>query len=719
MDDPRSELLHGFRLHPGSLNPTVPKEVFARAGGWRRHKREAPVAETRQPLEVETRRAESEDKKEKAKLFNLRWDRERGVLGKTVAAMADAELPPSSNHLTRVMFTLFAVGAHGKRERVAEKEAHLKDGTARAEFRLPAPESHAASQGTSHAPREFLFTAKHARAKTAESGPLMAEPGNHKAAPLIFYSPSRAKYLVLKTEEEIRHWMDEAKRMGELLGATAKAWEIEAAGPRRKELDRIAKVGDKLFGPKGTNARANVLVEELFQLTPFNKTDRGGKGWIYVRTPEDHPDSSKGHWRAQTDEELRNELDKLVSIKRNEVPWLKPKVRLTFFKQEPKHGEAWAWKGVDNRDRSAGSFDYSAQAALMRWTTGFDGVEATFDPNKKKITVTASAQSTFAIAEGEMSGTWAWPDRDGLDILRFLPVAVHRVPGMECRLRTIVKTSASAFAGVSIRGALTFPAIDWKDGWKTSAKAEGNVFAGVQASVGIKVALEWAEAGSKPFAALASISGEWGATLGFSAQGVFAVEYENGRFKFNMAGGLALGLGARENFSIDVAAGEAWNLLSHLFHCIDHHRLDALVQKGYDAFVRESKIIWHTGKALAAEVRDEGNFAKACVRESSGLRKLIGGTPPPALADSLRTLMEEPEEEDFRAILLILNGCGPHQLRWTLRNLSDTPIPGREKEALDEGRKKLFDFGRDEKHMKNSREVYIDRLTALFAEKGI
>jgi hypothetical protein len=170
--------------------------------------------------------------------------------------------------------------------------------------------------------------------------------------------------------------------------------------------------------------------------------------------------------------------------------------------------------------------------------------------------------------------------------------------------------------------------------------------------------------------------------------------------------------------AFEVSAEAAFHFIAHLYQCIDHRWLDELTQEAFEAFARHASAVWHEGRALAASLKGEADFAKACVRESAGIRTLVAGTPPVSLAESLRTLMAEPDEKDFNSILLILNGCGPYQLRSTLRNLPGTLIVGRENAALEEGKSMIRGFAKNVKAFEKFRNDYLSRVESIFADKG-
>jgi hypothetical protein len=747
LDNPHLELLRKhFSLHPGGLNPVVPREVFAKAGGWNgRHKRPAPAPapeEAREVIEMAANAVEAEpaEKKREVKLMNLRWDRERAFFEETAMASAEAEVPSSCSHLTRIVFSLFACGPDGSREHIAEADAHLREGKAEVEFELTRPRR----KGKPAQAAEYVFTAKHARSKTVESPPLQAHEGDTEFRGMIFYSPSRDQYLVLNDPEAIDFWLKEIDGVERLRGRTARAWEMPDPTRRREALDAIGEETVKLFGEKGTVAHSKGALDELL-LIKKDSSIRTLPSWIFVpRHERGGVVEVKGHWRKRTDKTVQRELDKLLrGNPKDPCPWFKAQMKLALFKREPMQNQVWEWKRED-KDHDGG-FRFSSQAAVLRYAMGWEGVEGVFDLKKKKIAASTSAQATFSAAEGELSGTWMWPCEEGIDLLPFLLCMGYPVQaatyGKECRLRVSIRVGASAFAGVSLRGALTFPSIDMSDGWRKtsgSASLEGSFFAGAQANTSLRIAAEWAPSLKANFETLAMISCEVGGSAGLAAEGKISIELKEKRFRFRMYGGLAFGLGLRESVMFDASVAAGYHLIAHLFHCIDHKWLDEITSEAFDEYRKYASALLHQGGALAESgMRDlraaavaagrATSFAKACVRESAGLRTLLAGTPPAALAEALETLMETPEAADFHPIVLMLNACGPNQLLWTLRHLAVTPMPfpgdpalaAWKEKALADGKRRILDFAKDVKGLERLRRDYFFQVTDVFARNGV
>lgn len=99
------------------------------------------------------------DQKPKVRLHTPLWDRELGYFNGKATARVSADLPPESAHMTRIIFTVFAVDPDGKRERIDGGETHLKDGVAEKELSLFYPSFKEGEQ----LPKvcSYLFSAKH------------------------------------------------------------------------------------------------------------------------------------------------------------------------------------------------------------------------------------------------------------------------------------------------------------------------------------------------------------------------------------------------------------------------------------------------------------------------------------------------------------------------------------------------------------------------------
>lgn len=136
---------------------------------------ESPEAE---PLELEAEPTSIEGPpitRPQAKLANARWMNKAGYFNETAIATVDGEIPPESNHITRVVFTLCAKLPDGTNDKIESKEAHLKEGSASVEFTLWIP---GFQDGSGQPPRkcEYFFLAKHRDSDKVRSTVLSVTP---------------------------------------------------------------------------------------------------------------------------------------------------------------------------------------------------------------------------------------------------------------------------------------------------------------------------------------------------------------------------------------------------------------------------------------------------------------------------------------------------------------------------------------------------------------
>jgi hypothetical protein len=736
LDDPLFSLLrHRQATHPGGLSPGLPLGVPVRAGGAPLRKPAPPrgaVPEEGEPLVLPAIAIESgpePEPKPVVKLFNPRWDRERARSGAHAMASVEAEIPSSCAHLTRVVFSFHACLADGKLRAMVEKDAHLREGRAEVRFDLPTEEADG---------RGYIFFAKHARSENLRSPKLATEDGvEEDAVKLMFFSPARNQYLVLATEEDVKDWMNHIAEMEALRGKTLQAWQILDPAKRLVTLDEVGKKAEELFGEKGTTARTKSGLEELL-LMADNRRDGDAPSWVYVnRHARRDGTPVSGAWRGHGDATVRKQLDKLLkrTSEERKNPWFKTQVKMRLFKAEVRSGQAWGWRLPEKEPRPGGPrdeprFEFTGDAAALRYMAGWDGGEVSFDPKKKKVHVGTSVNAALSLFEGKLSGKWLWPDADGIDIIRFLrnEIGVGKAlrQGLECRLRTSVEVSGSTFAGFSLTGSLAFPALDFSKGWaKTSAEAGAGVsgFLGIQAAAGVKVALDWSPSRAVAFKALASVGGELSATAGLAGEAKLKVEWKGGRFRFQCSWGLAVGLGGKEQVTFDLSVNEGRDLLMHLCHCVDHHYLEEISAEAFAVLEEQAyALITRTTGPISRGWR----YLKAVLRESAGLRTTLRGMPPAALARVLLDLMRMPEQEDFRAVLLMLNACSPSQLLWTLRSLSGMDLSGfldpdyeeRKASACGKGKLLLLDFGKGIPGLEQARLRYVEELRSLYYSKG-
>ncbi len=100
------------------------------------------------------------------KLTNLKWAVDSAHFEQNVEITMDIDIPKSLENITRVIVTVYALGANGKRETIKAKELWAKDGRVQGDFVLYPPSKHEERSAASY---PYIYTAKHRDSKEMES----------------------------------------------------------------------------------------------------------------------------------------------------------------------------------------------------------------------------------------------------------------------------------------------------------------------------------------------------------------------------------------------------------------------------------------------------------------------------------------------------------------------------------------------------------------------
>ena len=99
-----------------------------------------------------------------------------------------------------------------------------------------------------------------------------------------------------------------------------------------------------------------------------------------------------------------------------------PKLKALIWESESIERKwPWKFKTIENSggvDTAAGYFSGAYEAQFLRFLAGANA-ESEFDLRKKIIKLTASANASYSLAEGTISGKWSLPDKNGFDIFGF------------------------------------------------------------------------------------------------------------------------------------------------------------------------------------------------------------------------------------------------------------------------------------------------------------
>jgi hypothetical protein len=163
------------------MNPKSHDDVFvkSKAGGAGRTRKAEPAPVLEDPPEAIAEPAQAKPEPV-VTLSNPAWGDEKPVFNGKISVTVQAAVPPEYAHLTRIEFKLIALPPNGKREEIRPVQSgHLAEGTAKAEVTLFIPEYR--DEGRQPEECKYVFTAKHAKSKEAESPPITAKAAPAKA----------------------------------------------------------------------------------------------------------------------------------------------------------------------------------------------------------------------------------------------------------------------------------------------------------------------------------------------------------------------------------------------------------------------------------------------------------------------------------------------------------------------------------------------------------
>ena len=264
-------------------------------------------------------------------------------------------------------------------------------------------------------------------------------------------------------------------------------------------------------------------------------------------------------------------------------------------------------------------------------------------------------------------------------------------------------------------------------------------FAGASAEGKLALDLEWCKNKTAKFDMLSAIGGTAAGTALLGAEGKFEFSYADGKVRFESGLMLTLGIGGRVGLSFEIGVDKAIELFSHLFRSVDWHRVDAVTLLAFEFYVNVTfaNIIaagklgeyvfekakgywdWFDDQKMNPEILKQ---SKTNIRNNIGSVDDLKNSPPETKGHLILTLMATTEEDDFNAIIKILEAAETdHELKWVLRNAQDaipisTKSTDKEKgDALDEGIKRVGNFGNN----LDEYSTYVNRFMEILNEKNI
>ncbi len=605
--------------------------------------------------------------------------------------------------------------------------------------------------------REELYSVwkahDHKPAGISDSAMIFAAPGMNNGEGGWFVCEEKQIDSLINEVTELIDLQEEILQFRE----SCRAAEIsEVTTQKAKELEE--KVAEKFKGITKNPAEA---IQELLLVKSNPRWPSAMSKRVYIRPYQTKNGTVGGHWRKNNHGSIEKALKKWLrqeNQKGNADGGMDLMLKAMIWESD-KLDEKWPWefktlKGKKGQDTAAGYFEGSAEAQFFRFVAGANaGTEFNF--KDMEIKLTASGNAIYTLAEGTVSGLWSLPGENGFDIFDHLVLSTNArnalKNGHECRFRLTTKAQAKAFAGAAITAAVGLPCIDLSRNDKlesgrnnkAAAGASASGFAGASLEGKIAAIIQWRDQLNLQFDDLAQVGAFGGGGAGIGGEAKFEIKYDNGKIRFE-AGALAvLGVGGKGGAAFELGVEEGIELMAHLFNCVNFHRMDSVAWAAFEVymnvtfmqFVVAGKVALKIGDTISSwlsrrkEVDPFLKQTKQAIYVNINDKKKLQNSPPEALGELLQTLTEAPKEEDFNAILKVLQSAegrndDAHKLKWIIRSFHDAELSRRgnvtdamKKAALEEGIRELMGFGGDIDEIQ--RNQYVNQIQVTLQRNGI
>lgn len=557
---------------------------------------------------------------------------------------------------------------------------------------------------------------------------------------MIFYAPGRNEFFEVEEADldALIAEVDELNALQEEIAEFRRKFDGDSADSKehvQKAQELEEKVKEKF---QGVDVKASDAIQELLVITDNAKWGKY-KRRVYIRPYQTKRGNVKGHWRTTKDTKIRDKIRRWYkSAPDDQKPQLEKKLKAVLW-QSPKIDEHWPWefkfRAEGQKNTAVGSFAGSAEAQFFRFSAGV-AAESEFDLDEMKLKVGLEGNLSYNLAEGTASGRWTLPGEHGIDFFGLFDLheksadAIKK--GRECRFRLSLLADSKAFVGAGVTASVALPAIDlkgnppegdnWKQRWKDPggrsayAGAGGDAFAGASVEGALSSAAEWSPSKLEKFDALALVKGSLSGRAGAGIGGKIEIGYKKGKLVFELGAQVVAGLGGKAGYAFEVAIDEGFDLVAHIFYSVDYHYVKEVLGEAFFAFrdysfatFKESGVvIGNVATAAVEELQDFGGWLSKRMRMTKLLRetkhvirgniqdgKKLKNAPPETLGGQvLRTLMIEPEKDDFDAIIKVLESAdSPHELKWIVRSIENYLQEDPNGNLLNDGLRELLNFG--------------------------
>jgi hypothetical protein len=576
---------------------------------------------------------------------------------------------------------------------------------------------------------------------TLESDPLFMPAGGCADGGMIFFAPGRG------ANSEGEYFEIEESDLDALV---AHVEEIDALATEISELRRLFESGDESALQKseqleekvkkqlkGLTANPANAIQELLAVTDNVKWGKLKKR-VYIDPYATKRGQVKGHWRKTSDTKIRDKIQRwFQKTPDDQKSSLQKQLKGVLWKSDQIDTQwplKWRFSGQADADTAAGYFKATGEVQFCRFVAGVQA-DAAFDLDKMELQLAAHGELSYSLAEGTVTGQWSLPAKNGIDLFTLFLLNDKGKNAVkdrrQCLMRLTLEARGKAFAGAALSGAVALPAIDLSAqdenaGWcerkrkadqrMGRAEAGGEVFAGATAQGQIGAIGEWSPGSAVQFDSLAAIQAVAAGSLGVGAGAKVKFGYENGKLRFECGATVVAGLGGKAGYMFEVGIDEGFELLAHIMHSVYYHRVSEIAEEAFAAFrdysfatfCEAGELVGYAAARAVDEVRDfavwlSGKYSepeklkmiKAEIRARLNDSRKLEKSPPETLGGQiLRTIMATEEEEDFDAIIKVLESAETdHELKWIIRRIVDLHGKDPNGELLQKGIRQLAGYG--------------------------
>jgi hypothetical protein len=418
--------------------------------------------------------------------------------------------------------------------------------------------------------------------------------------------------------------------------------EIRRLNAQKTSENSVADEAVEIKDPPALMNSKNANIKSYDSVISFQYV-RGTRFKDMIRRLYTIPNSTQAPWydtssnKINTKKLLQSIKEQIKEVKDN--PWdkkLEVKLETTHefinvSAHEWKDDKTWPLPSINAK------INVSGEAQVFRFSSNASaGVK--WEPTENRVTMAAKIQAQAALAMGETSFKYTWPEGEAAHITHRYGKAQDAVVDFGC-FQFEFEIKLSGFAGASgmlgadiqaemkngmpqLKASSDFP------GSPPGAQAGVEVFVGVRVGCGVKGAVQWQDTlvNQAPWKKLAEVGAEVSGYLGATAVAKVHIMYANGYFYLRFKVGAAWGVGASGEWAAGIDVGNIGTMAHFVYNSllkVDFSKVDwvepdafaqftmlgvALVCQGLDFAASAVESLWNevtnTWRYLARFIND-------------------------------------------------------------------------------------------------------------------